>query len=229
VRSPRDDRAEPWCPAGGAARIGTVDLFEEIADERRALADQLAPLTPAQQSSPSLCGSWTVHQVTAHLVMPMEVGLPRMLLAVLASGGRFDRANDRVARRLARRPFVELVTVLRERAGHRFTPPGAGPEAPLLDVLVHGLDVRRPLGLTHEVPAPRLRVALDHAVTAGLGPKGALTGLRLEATDLDWSHGDGPLVRGGAEALLLATTGRAAGLGALEGDGVPVLRGRLVA
>ena len=206
-----------------------MDPFEEIADERRALADQLATLTSEQQATKSLCEAWSVHDVLAHLIMPLEVSTPKVVWAVLMAGGSFDRANKQVTRRLAQRPFAEIVDVLRRKADSRFTPPGSGPEAPLVDVLVHGLDIRRPLRLDREIPEPRLLKALTFLMTApsGLVPKGALTGLRLEAEDIDWQHGSGPVVRGAADALLLASTGRATVLDALAGDGLPILRGRL--
>lgn len=130
-----------------------MDPFAAIAAERRALADQLTGLTPAQRQTPSLCRGWSVHVVLAHLVVPIEVGLPAFGLAILRARGSFHRANDRLARRHAERSFEELLEVLRTKADHRFTPPGEGPEAPLVDVLVHGLDIRRPLDL----PAPSRR------------------------------------------------------------------------
>lgn len=206
-----------------------MDLFAEIAAERRTLADQLADLSSEQRASPSLCGVWTVHDVVAHLTMPMRVSVPAMVVQVLAARGSFDRANERVTARLARSPFPELLRVLREQADARFTPPGSGPEAPLVDVLVHGLDVRWPLGLPTTTPEPRLRVALDHLASSprGFAPRGALTGLHLRATDLDWSSGSGDAVSGPADALLLAMTDRPAALDALTGDGVPLLRSRL--
>lgn len=207
-----------------------MDTFAAIADERRALADQLAGLTGEQQATQSLCSEWTVHQVLGHLVVPLEVGVPKFLRAMLAARGNFDRANVRLAKEQARRPFGELVEVLREKADSRFTPPGSGPEAPLADVLVHGLDIRWPLGLTREVPPDRLRVALGWLVTGAVDgpvPKGAPAGLRVEADDLDWAPGEGPVVRGPADALLLAVTGRTVALGSLGGDGVPTLRDRL--
>jgi uncharacterized protein (TIGR03083 family) len=206
-----------------------MDPFEEIAEERRALADQLATLTPEQQATKSLCEAWSVHDVLAHLIMPLEVSTPKVVLAVLMAGGNFDRANERVTRRLAQRPFAAIVDVLRRKADSRFTPPGSGPEAPLVDVVVHGLDIRWPLRLDREIPEQRVRKALTFLMTApsGLVPKGALTGLRLEAQDIDWGHGRGPVVSGATDALLLASTGRAAVLDSLTGDGVPILRGRL--
>ena len=204
-----------------------MDTFAEIADERRGLAALLSGLTGEQQATPSLCSAWTVHDVVAHLVVPLEVSTPKFLLAMLACRGNFDRANVRVTREQARRPFGELVEVLHRKAGSRFTPPGAGPEAPLTDLLVHGLDIRWPLGIARDVPEERLRTSLTLVADGGFVRKGALDGLRFEADDLDWAHGTGPAVRGNADALLLAMTGRPAAHDHLDGDGVPVLRVRL--
>jgi uncharacterized protein (TIGR03083 family) len=207
-----------------------VDTFAEIADERRGLADLLSGLTDEQQATQSLCSEWSVRDVVGHLVVPLEVGTPRFLLAMLACRGNFDRANVRLAREQARRPFGELVEVLRQKADSRFTPPRMGPEEPLSDLLVHGLDIRWPLGLPRDTPEERLQTTLTFLVAVpggGLVPKGALDGLRFEADDIDWAHGSGPTVRGNADALLLAIAGRTAALDHLSGDGVPTLRGRL--
>jgi uncharacterized protein (TIGR03083 family) len=207
-----------------------VDTFAEIADERRGLADLLSGLARDQQATPSLCEGWSVHDVTAHLVLPLEVSTSTFALTMLACRGSFDRANVRLTRRQARRPFDELVGVLRSKAETRFTPPGAGPEAPLTDLLVHGLDIRWPLGLARELPEQRLRTSLDFLTSTparGLVPKGALTALRFSADDIAWAHGSGAGVTGTADALLLAITGRAAALDHLGGDGLPTLRARL--
>jgi uncharacterized protein (TIGR03083 family) len=208
-----------------------VDTFEEIADERRGLADLLSDLTVEQRAVPSLCSGWSVRVVAGHLVVPLEVSLPRFALAMLRSRGSFDRANDRLARRHAERPFGEIVTVLRRRADSRFTPPGAGPEVPLTDLLVHGLDIRWPLGLARQIPEERLQKSLTFLTSAsarGFVAEGTLRGLRIEAADTDWSHGTGPTVLGDAEALLLGLTGRTSALGHLRGDGAPTLRDRLL-
>ena len=63
----------------------------------------------------------------------------------------------------------------------------------------------------------------------GFVPKGRVAGLAYRATDLDWSGGpgDGAVLEGPAEALLLAICGRAVALADLTGDGVEVLRTRL--
>ncbi|RJK96946.1 maleylpyruvate isomerase family mycothiol-dependent enzyme [Vallicoccus soli] len=206
-----------------------MDVFAEIADERRAVADLLAGLSAEQLAAPSLCAGWRVHDVAAHLVLPLEVGVPTFLATVLVCRGDVDRANDRLTRRQARRPVDEIVDVLRRGAGSRFTPPGAGPEAPLTDLIVHGLDIRWPLGLSRDVPEERLRASLDFLVgrsARGIVARGRVDGLRFAADDLDWAHGDGPEVAGPADALALAVAGRGAALDALRGDGLPVLRAR---
>jgi uncharacterized protein (TIGR03083 family) len=207
-----------------------VETFAEIADERRRLADLLSGLTDEQRAAPSLCEAWSVHDVGAHLIVPLEVSTSRFALTMLACRGSFDRANVRLTRQQARRPVDEIVDVLREKAEARFTPPGAGPEAPLTDLLVHGLDIRWPLGLAREVPEARVQKSLAFLTSRsarGLVARGTLSGLRFEATDLDWAHGRGPTVRGDAEALLLALTGRAAALARLSGDGWATLHARL--
>lgn len=211
-------------------RKSCVDIFAEIADERRVLAGQLSGLTAEQRATQSLCSDWSVQDVAAHLIVPLEVSTPKFMLAMLACRGNFDRANVRLAREQAQRPFDEIVETLRRKADTRFTPPGAGPEAPLTDVLVHGLDIRWPLRMTRHIPAERLRTSLTFLTTPaarGTVSKGLLDGLRLEANDVDWAHGSGPVVSGKAEALLLGMTGRTIALSHLDGYGVAPLRGRL--
>jgi uncharacterized protein (TIGR03083 family) len=186
------------------------EVFGMIAEERRALADLLDTLTPGQWSTPSLCTDWTVREVAAHLVVPFEVSVPSMALRMVRSLGSYDRAMDGATRELAARPTNELAAQLRANADNRFTPPLSGPEAPLTDVVVHGQDIRRPLGIAHRVEPGHLRVALDRMAGGALGfvPRSRVAGLRFEATDLGWSAGDGAVVRGPAEAILLAITGR---------------------
>jgi hypothetical protein len=53
--------------------------------------------------------------------------------------------------------------------------------------------------------------------------KRKLRGVRLVATDSDWSAGDGPDVRGSTDALLLLMTGRTVVLPRLAGAGTDIL------
>ncbi len=168
--------------------------------------------------------------MAAHLIVPLEVSITKFVLTMLACGGNFHHANIRLTGKQAQQPFEEIVEVLRSKADKRFTPPGAGPEAPLTDVLVHGLDIRWPLGLTRKIPAQRLIKSLTFLSTPAandLVAKGLMDGLRFEVQDVDWVHRDGPVVLGEAEALLLVLTGRSNALRHLHGDGVATLRNRV--
>lgn len=207
------------------------ELFEMVAAERRALADDLAALTPDQWATQSLCAEWTVRDVAGHLTAAFLVSVPTLMLRIARNLGNFNRAMSQVAKELGARPTDEIVATIRENAEHRFTPPGNGPEAPLTDWIVHGQDIRRPLGLSRAFPAESLTVALQatHAGLKDFVPKGRVAGLRYRATDLDWSGGpnDGGVLEGPAEALLLAICGRPVALDDLSGGGVEVLGARL--
>jgi hypothetical protein len=96
------------------------------------------------------------------------------------------------------------------------------------EVVVHGDDMRRPLGLSHHTPEGALAIVADSWKRTNIliGTKKRIEGLRLKATDATWSYGDGPEVGGPFQSLVLAMTGRKQALGDLSGDGVSVLTSR---
>jgi uncharacterized protein (TIGR03083 family) len=213
-----------------------VTTFDMIADERRAMADLLDELSVEQLTTASLCTGWRVHDVAAHVVMVLEISPGEFLRTLVTKRGSFDRANTALTAKWAKRSPATLAEDLRRLATSRFTPPGEGPAAPLSDHLVHDLDIRRPLGIDRPIPTDRLRIALDFLVAfkplpgapgPTLVPKGLLDGLRLEADDIDWSHGRGAQVQGAADDVLLAITGRPAGAQRLTGAGAGTLTRRL--
>lgn len=203
-----------------------MDHFAEIADERRGFADLIDTLTAEQLATPSLCVGWTVHDIAAHLVLPMVTGLGAVAVELVRARGNFDRANMALTRSLARiKSPAELAALLRKHAESRFTPPvGLGSIAPLTDAIVHGQDARRPLGIAREIPPARLLAILDFQVSPlaarGFVPKARTAGLSFAASDLDWTAGDGPLVQGTGEALMMALCGRRVALDELTGDGL---------
>jgi hypothetical protein len=96
--------------------------------------------------------------------------------------------------------------------------------------------------LTRAVQPGRSRVVVLGASLAGLfaalqfAPKAPpikaaqrIRGLRLTATDVDWTTGNGPPVEGTGEALLMALAGRPAALPELSGRGVQTLAERIAA
>ncbi|MFI6004721.1 maleylpyruvate isomerase family mycothiol-dependent enzyme [Streptomyces sp. NPDC051366] len=196
-----------------------TDIAAATAAERRELADVLDTLTPDQWDAPSLCAGWRVREVTAHMSMGFRYSVPRFAAEFAKACGSLHRMTDRTARRdaAAFTPY-ELAALLRDNAGHPWKPPAGGPTAGLAHDVVHGLDITVALGHPRRVPVDRLRPLLSAITPRGLRFFGAdLTGIRLCADDLDWSHGSGTPVHGAAQDLLLVLFGRRLPAGRLHG------------
>ena len=206
-----------------------TDVHTLVVKERLLMADLFDSLDAEQWNAQSLCGTWNVRDVAAHLVMPFEVGIPKFLLLMVKNAFDFNKLNHRFARNDTR-SGSELASVLRDNADHPFTPPGFGDEAPLTDAYVHGQDIRRPLGLSRttdpEIATTVLRLLVTTKGAKAFGGKGLIDGLQIEAADIDWKHGSGPVARGNAEALIMSLSGRTVAIDDLEGDGVTTLRSR---
>jgi uncharacterized protein (TIGR03083 family) len=207
-----------------------VTTFDLITDERERLADMFAALTGDQWRTQSLCDAWTVHDIAAHLLMPLVTPMPRFMLEVLRNRMSFNRANVTMTADVSKRSNAQIVTQLREKAGSHFTPPGSGPAAPLTDALVHGQDARRPLGIPWAFAPDRLMIVLGYLTggkARGFVPGSRVEGLSYRADDIDWSAGEGPEVVGRAEAIMMAVAGRSVALPELTGPGAAVLSRRL--
>ena len=94
--------------------------------------------------------------------------------------------------------------------------------------MVHGEDIRRPLGITRQYPRPILTKVAEHYASSDMVvvAKSRVAGLRLQATDGPFAAGTGDEVRGSTLALVMAMTGRSVFLDELQGDGVGALRER---
>lgn len=207
-----------------------MDLFDWIADERRGIADRLETLTDEQWEVQSLCAAWTVREVAGHLLMPLVTPLPKFMVQMIRHRMDFDRTNIAVSKSVARRPTSEIIGGLRAHAGARFTPPGLGPESPLTDVLVHGEDMWRPLGLSRRIREDRQLKVLEYMTdtdSRGFVPRTRAEGLRFVASDLEFQAGEGPEVSGPAASIMMAIYGRPVALRDLDGAGVEVLAGRI--
>ena len=92
----------------------------------------------------------------------------------------------------------------------------------LFDILVHGQDIALPLGLRRDMPVEAARAGATRVWTMGwpFWAQRRLRGLRLTATDIAWTVGNGADVHGPIDALLLLLTGRSAALSRLAGHGV---------
>jgi hypothetical protein len=105
----------------------------------------------------------------------------------------------------------------------------AKPVNMLADTVCHSADIRRPLGIKRSAPEDTVVEVAESLKGVGfpVGASKRIAGLRLTATDVAWSTGNGPSVEGPAESLILAMAGRPAGLDDCTGDGVAVLKSRM--
>ena len=128
-----------------------TDVWELVRAEREALIDDLAGLTDEQWETPSWCGGWTVHDVAAHLVDNARTTRVGIVVAMVRARFDFDRQNDQgVAREKGATP-ADTLQRLRDVAGRKTTPP-APLDSRLVEEVVHGEDVRRPLGAHPRLP-----------------------------------------------------------------------------
>ena len=206
-----------------------METWELVDAERKDNVALLEGLTPEQWEVPSLCEGWTVRDVAAHLSSPANWELLPFGLELLRSGFNINKATQKDAVRRGRRDPKELIDEYRGTIGKRRKPPGTQPATVLNDMLVHGQDIRRPLGISRQIPEERVRTCLDYVkgMQPIYGAKKRVAGLKLVATDMDWTHGEGPEVRGTGEALLMILNGRSHALADVEGPGKETLATRM--
>jgi uncharacterized protein (TIGR03083 family) len=206
-----------------------VDTWQAADEERAALADDLSTLDDSQWDTQSLCSQWKVRHVIGHLVGGADVKVGPFVTGMLKSGMNFNRFICREALMLGAAQPDELLGQFRQTIGTRRTPPGAKPETMLTDLVCHSGDIRRPTGMTRSVPEATLLTVADTMKRVGfpIHAKKRIAGLRMSATDADWSAGSGPSVEGPLASLILVMAGRKAPLEDLSGEGVQALTARM--
>ncbi|MBF9069432.1 maleylpyruvate isomerase family mycothiol-dependent enzyme [Streptacidiphilus fuscans] len=204
-----------------------TEIWSLIHAERAALADDLAGLTEEQWATASLCEGLTVREVLAHLTAGASLNPVRWMVGVIRCRFDFDRqVAVRLAEQLGASPEETLARFRRAMTGT--TKPPLPKLAMLAEVVVHGEDIRRPLGLTRDYPVATLTSVATYYRGSDLPAlsKKRADGLRLRATDGPFAAGDGPEVYGTTLALIMAMAGRASYCDELDGDGVATLRDR---
>jgi len=193
---------------------------EMARDEREEFASFLDGLTSQQWNSPTLCELWTVREVAIHTVSYDELTTAGLVGRFLKGRLNTDRINAIGVADYSDRSPQQITVLIRSYAQPHGLTGGFGGKIALTDGMIHQQDIRRSIGLPRTIDPERLRTALNFARFAPT-IRGAwrARGVRLVASDLDWSHGRGPEVRGPGEALLMAMAGRRAALDDVDGPG----------
>lgn len=202
-----------------------TDVWSMVHAERAALISDLAELDNGRWDEQSLCAGWTVHDVVAHLVHAAQTTRLGATVGFVLAEFDFHRQNsDGIERHRGYSPKETLERLARV-ASRRSTPP-APLDSRLFEAVVHGEDIRRPLGLPRCYPSEAVirALRLQARIPAAFGgAKDLLARVRLSAVDATVSLGNGPAVSGPALSLLLANSGRRVALADLEGEGLAVL------
>jgi uncharacterized protein (TIGR03083 family) len=195
-----------------------------IHQERTSLADTLESLDVEQWSTKSWSKGWSVKQTAAHLVGAAEQTFMNFCRELIAAGFKFNTFTERGVERIAQAGPDELVRRLRARTTTTNRPP-APTMAMLGEIVVHGDDIRRPLGLVHRSPDAALVAIANSWKNSNIliGAKRRIAGLTLTSTDVPWSHGAGPEVSGPLQSLVLAMTGRQGSHQDPDNDGLEIL------
>jgi uncharacterized protein (TIGR03083 family) len=199
-----------------------------IRTERVALIADLESVPESQWSTPSLCAGWTVRDVLAHMTTTAKMTPGKFIARYAGAGFRFNAFNARGVREEQGASPADALARFKAEVDSTTGPPGPV-DAMVAEAVIHGEDIRRPLGIAHTYQSEALGL-VGNFVTRGnllLGGKRRSTGLTLTATDVDWTHGTGPEVKGPMVSIILALTGRKAGLPDLSGEGAATLTERV--
>ena len=204
------------------------ELWTAIDAQRLRTTDLLEALAPAEWNLPSLCEGWTVRDVAAHLTL-QQLTLGSALVSALRHPGSLNHIINASARARAQLPPDQLIAGIRGMVGSRRHNVGVTPLETLIDIVVHGQDIAVPASRLLEVPPDVAATAAARVWEGQFSRKGRrmakvfrtlpYEGHRLSATDIDWSAGDGPEIRGPVLMLLLLLTGRSVAIPQLDGEG----------
>ncbi|HUH70507.1 MAG TPA: maleylpyruvate isomerase family mycothiol-dependent enzyme [Mycobacterium sp.] len=203
------------------------------ANDRRFLG-VAATLSDEDWAAPSLCDQWNNHEVLAHLVIGYSGALTSLAAELVRHAGAFDPANADLARSLA--AHKSPAELLDDFARLIDRPTGTGRYFPrrllLGDHITHELDMLYALDRSPAIPSDPLIAVLNIQVALPNPFVPAYRnsrGLRLIATDADWTHGErGPEVSGRAAELVSVLGNRPRIVARLEGDGVAELTARVL-
>jgi uncharacterized protein (TIGR03083 family) len=199
-----------------------------IRAERVALIGDLENVSDSRWSTQSLCSAWTVRDVLAHMTTTAKMTPGRFFGKFAGTGFQFNAMNEKgVKEELGATP-ADTLAAFKAQLDRTTAPPGPL-DAMVGEMVIHSQDIRRPLGIAHTFQPEALTLVGDFVIRGNLllGGKRRATGLTLNATDVDWTRGAGPAVNGPLASIILALTGRKAGLADLSGDGLDTLAARI--
>jgi uncharacterized protein (TIGR03083 family) len=210
---------------GGTLGASAEAIWKVVHAERCRLAADLAELNDGQWATVSLCPGWDVHDVLAHLVDTAETSRLSFVRDMVIARMDFDRVNERGIARVRKVDPRETLAALHRAADLRRTPP-ANLDTRLVEAIVHGEDIRRPLAIKAAYSQQAVTRALAYQLRTPVrfgGGRERAAAITLIDTATRSVYGHGPAVEATALDLLLAVSGRPVAASQLSGPGVQQL------
>jgi hypothetical protein len=153
-----------------------MEVWGAVDNERSVLTDDLSRLNERQWDVQSLCTEWKIRHVVAHLVIEANVKLGATLVGVVKNGMNVNRALAQAALTAGIAPPDVLLLRFKSTIGSRTILPFTKSACVLADVICHAADIRRPLGLSRDVPKSALPPRIFFDPIRSQAPRGALLG-----------------------------------------------------
>ncbi len=205
-------------------------IWPAIEAERNRVLSYLHTLTEAEWDHQSQCEGWRVRDVVAHLAIEYTYTFSNSAFDFIRSGFRVNKFLEVTAVMVGNQPIPALLKMFEATVHVHTVPKTLSPFNALSDLLIHEQDIRIALMHTRPMPKSALRLIFSHwePEQYNLGEKitgvaDRVKGLRFVATDIDIIVGSGEEVRGSAQDILLAITGRQVAKDALSGTGSALL------
>lgn len=203
------------------------ELWANVHAERAALVKDLSDYEDLDWATPSLCVGWDVRDVVAHLAATATLSLTKFAGELVVAGFRPSRIAEKQIGAGRQRSALQALDDLRSAIYAMASPPQPTITR-VIEIVVHGEDIRRPLQIAHAYDSTHIAGALSYlSRDHRFGAKSLIHGLQLCATDADIAIGRGERVEGPAVSLLLAASGRRSALEDLSGPGCQLIRQRM--
>ena len=209
-------------------------VWQHVKIARTNLFNYISSLDAWQWDQPSLCQGWRVRDVVAHMTILYKYPAKTAAIDLARSGFKLNGFLYKTAIQQGQQDYQRLLKNYQEMIGHKNIPFFVPAFNALVDTLVHEQDIRIPLDHQKQIPAEVLQIIFKHwepkRYNIGekiTGIKKRTKGLKFITTDMDLTFGQGLVVTGSAQDILLILTGRKPALNNLHGEGVNILRQRM--
>lgn len=209
--------------------------WEHIKRSRQVLFIYLSSLNEEQWNKASLSEDWLVRDVVAHLILLHHYTIKNSWFDFLLSKFKVNIFLNKTAKKLGKKSKQELLDLFEPIINEQKKTNSISVLNVLADVLLHEQDIRIPLNQPKAMPIDSLTLIFSHwePTHFNFGEKitkisDRVKGLEFYAEDLGIRKGEGPMVSGKAQDILLSIAGRKIGIDNLRGDGAAILKNRLL-